>query len=406
MAAYAYKARNQSGELFTGKIKAASRREAAHEIRAKGLWVASLRELEPVPMSKAKSRKSFLSAQPSRLEVVLFCRQLAVLLSAGLPVHKALQALCQPNGKGAYQQMLGRLLEEVTQGKPLHEAMNGFPKVFSARIVSMVKAGEAAGALDILFLRLADFLEKSFAAQEKLKSVLLYPLILAVTTLLALLGITVFILPTFASLLTDFRAELPLPTKLLLELSVILQQHGMVVTVLIGFFVLAVVIAWHQPAVRYYLDAWQLRIPLYGRLVCYAEWQILLGTLAVLLANGICLHEALKLLPAATHNHYLQAVISSTCSAVERGQLLGAVWYQCDAFPEVLREMVMAGDMSGELEGMLAKGAELCAVIAENESARLQSLAEPVAIFVVGGLVFFFALSVLLPLLGMMEALS
>ncbi|MDD6134832.1 MAG: type II secretion system F family protein [Selenomonadaceae bacterium] len=410
MASYAYEARNRSGELFKGKIKAASLREAAHQIRAKGLWVASLRELEPasLPPAEASSKSSFLtiSSQPSRLEVVLFCRQLAVMLSAGLPVHEALKALRQSDGRGAYQQMLNRLLTDVIQGKSLHEALQGVPKVFPPRIVSMVKAGEAAGSLDVMFLRLADFLEKSFAAREKLKSVLLYPFILGVTTLLALLGITVFILPTFAAMLSDFRAELPLPTKLLLDFSALIQQDGMVVLLCMGLLVLALVAAWHQPVIRCVLDAWRLRIPLYGRLLCYAEWQMLLGTLSVLLANGICLHEALKLLPEATNNHYLRAVVSSACSAVERGTSLWDAWHRCETFPEVLGEMVRAGEKSGELEGMLEKGAGLCGVIAENESARLQSLAEPAAIFIVGGLVFFFALSVLLPLLGMMEALS
>ena len=406
MASYAYEARNRSGELFTGKIKAASRREAAHQIRAKGLWVASLRELEQAKPVTSRQEIIRWHSNPSRLEVVLFCRQLSVMLSAGLPVHEALRSLYQPAGKGAYQQMLGRLLTDVKQGKSLHGAMQGFPQVFSPRIIRMVQAGEVAGSLEVMFLRLADFLEKSFAAREKLKSVLLYPLILGATALLAIWGLTVFVLPTFASLLTDFRAELPLPTRLLLQLSAIIQQDGVLVLTLIGLLVLLMAVAWHQPSIRLHLDAWRLRIPLYGRLICYAEWQMLLGTLAVLLENGICLHEALKLLPEVTNNYYLRQVVSAAGVAVEHGTMLWKTWHSCDAFPTVLKEMVMAGENSGQLEGMLAKGAGLCAVIAENESRRLQALAEPVAIFIVGGLVFFFALSVLLPLLGMMEALS
>ncbi len=407
MTAYAYEARNRSGEVFTGKIKAASRREAAHQIRARGLWVASLRELEAArPQASRRIVLSSFASEPSRLEVVLFCRQMAVMLSAGLPVHEALRALYQPDKAGRYQQMLEKLLTDVMQGKSLHEAMQGFPKVFPKRVVSMVKAGEAAGSLDVMFSRLADYLAKAFSAREKLKSVLLYPLILGVTTILALLGITIFILPTFVAMLVNLQAQLPLPTRALLQVSAMMQQYGGGLLLGCGGLLVLAAAAWRCHGIRVFLDAWQLSIPFYGKLVRYSEWLLLLGTLAVLLENGIRLHEALKLLPEATDNRYLREVIFSACSAVERGSSLLDAWQKSAVFPDVLREMVMVGEKSGELEQMLTKAAELCAVIAENESQRLQALAEPAAIFLVGGLVFFFALSIMLPLLEMLDAIQ
>ena len=406
MTAYAYEARNRKGELFTGRVSAESRRGAARQIRAKGLWVASLEELGHGRHFPALARiKAMAAPQPSRLLVVLFCRQLAVMLSAGMPVHEALKAL-RTGKDSSYQQLLDKLLAAVMQGKSLHEAMQGFPKVFSARIVSLVKAGEVAGTLDVMFLRLADFLEKSYAAQAKLKSVLLYPLILGVTTLVAFAFMTVFVLPTFSAMLTSLHTELPLPTRLLLAVSALVLAHGPeLFLVSVAVLVLAAY-AWQQEGVRRRLDRWCLRLPLYGRLVCFAEWLMLLGTLAVLLENGIRLPAALALLPEVTANCYLRLVLQEARQAVERGLPLHASLCACPGFPAVLGEMVLAGEKSGELELMLAKAAEFCRVVVQNESRRLQALAEPAAIFLVGGLVFFFFLSSILPLLGMMDALT
>ncbi|WP_177220789.1 type II secretion system F family protein [Selenomonas sp. GACV-9] len=405
MTAFAYEARNRTGELFTGEIRADSRKEAAHQIRAKGLWVASLKELKPArPLTGQKVWQVF-DARPAKLEVVLFCRQLAVLLSAGLPVHEALGALRQQSSGSSYQRMLEKMLADVMQGKSLHEAMGSFPQVFSVRMVSLVKAGELAGSLDGMFSRLADFMEKSFAAREKLRSVLLYPFILGVTTFLAFVAMTVFILPTFAAMLANLQAQLPLPTRILLQLAAIMQQHGGGVLLLLSLLLLTVIFAWRQPRIRVHVDRWRLQIPFYGRLASYSEWLMLLGTLAVLLENGIRLHEALQLLPEVTDNFYLREVIAGAHKSVERGRSLVEAWRGCQVFPAALQEMVMAGEKSGELEFMLKKGAELCAVIAENESQRLQAMAEPAAIFLVGSLVFFFVLSVILPLLEMMDVL-
>lgn len=406
MTAYAYEARNRYGELFTGQVCADSRREAARKIRAKGLWIASLKEMENSRWHSLYARlKKMAAPQPPRLLVVLFCRQLAVMLSAGMPVHEALKAL-RTGRESSYQQLLDNLLAAVVQGKSLHEAMQSFPKVFSARIVSLVKAGEMAGTLDVMFLRLADFLEKSYAAQTKLKSVLLYPVILGVTTMVAFVVMTLFILPTFAAMLTSLHTELPLPTRLLLFIASLVSQHGWEFFLMLMALLVLAVYAWRQPGIRYALDRWCLRLPFYGRLVTFAEWLMLLGTLAVLLENGIRLPAALALLPEVTANVYLRSVLEEARQAVARGLSLQAALCTYPGLPDVLREMILAGEKAGELERMLAKAAEFCHVVVQNESRRLQALAEPVAIFLVGGLVFFFVLSVILPLLGMMDALT
>lgn len=405
MPVFSYEARNRSGELLSGKIKAESRKEAARQIRAKALWVSRLSEERKQTASSSLGRLlSVLEKTPSRLDIVLFCRQLSVLLSSGMPVHEALKALQQPGSATSLQGIIDRLLRAVVQGKSLHEAMQELPRSFPSRIVSLVRAGETSGSLDIMFGRLADFLEKSYEAEEKLKSVLIYPAVLGVTTLGAFLFMTVFIFPTFATLLDNLHAEIPWPTRILLMLSAVFQQHSGLLLIVLAAVISSMLFLWQHNSFRIIADRMQLKIPVYGRLVQHAEWMMLLGTLAMLIDNGIRIHDAIALLPEVTNNRYLRKILLDMQESVNRGGALADYFCRCDAFPAMLQEMVRAGEKSGELELMLEKSAGLCRVISENETRRIQALAEPAAIFLVGGLVLFLALSVLLPLLNTMDA--
>ena len=408
MPVFSYEARNRSGEFFAGKIRAESRKDAARQIRAKALWVSRLsEEEEKTPVSNLGRLASALEKTPSDLEIVLFCRQLSVLLSAGMPVHEALKALQQPNDRNtSFQRMIDRLLHAVMQGKALHEAMQALPETFPPRIVSLVRAGEESGSLDVMFGRLADFLEKSYEAEEKLKSVLIYPAVLGLTTLGAFLFMTIFILPTFAVLLENLQAEMPWPTRFLLMLSAVFQEYGEILLLGMAAAVISFLFLWQQDAFRTMADRIIIRLPFYGRLIVHAEWMMVLGTLAMLISNGIRIHDAIGLLSEVTNNRYLRKVLLEMQEAVKRGGSLADYFCRCDVFPSILREMVRAGEKSGELEFMLEKGAGLCRVISENETRRLQALAEPAAIFLVGGLVLFLALAVLLPLLGTLDAAS
>lgn len=406
MPVFSYEARNRSGELLTGKIKAESRKEAARQIRAKALWVSRLSEERKQAAAVSWFRLlSVWEKTPSHLDLVLFCRQLSVLLSSGMPVHEALKALQQPGGAAtSLQEIIDRLLRAVMQGKALHEAMQELPRAFSSRIVSLVRAGEKSGSLDILFGRLADFLEKSYEAEEKLKSVLIYPAILGITTLGAFLFMIVFILPTFATLLDNFHAEIPWPTRILLMLSAVFQQYSGVLLMILAAAIVFALFLWQHDSFRTAADRMQLKLPIYGQLVRHAEWMMLLGTLAMLMDNGIRVSDAIALLPDVTNNRYLRKILRDMQEFVNRGGSLADYFCRCDAFPVMLQEMIRAGEKSGELELMLEKSAGLCRVISENETRRLQALAEPAAIFLVGGLVLLLALSVLLPLLGTLDA--
>lgn len=406
---YAYEACNRQGEHFQGQIEAGSRQEAAHKIRRQGLWITSLQEVmakSPHASPVSHFRRLFTGREISPAQTACFCRQMAVLLTAGMPVHEALKSLLAGGGQGIYGQLLARLYQKVLKGKALSAAMEEESGSFSPQLVRLVEAGEQGGSLEAIFTRLADFLEQCVKAKEKMKSILLYPAIIAITALVVLIFMTLSILPTFASLLANLQSELPLATKLLLQLSAFLQERGQLLCVLSLPCLGILYIISQLPQVRFICARLLLSLPFMGRLAQHTAWSLVLGTLALLIEQGIVLHEALKMAAKTAGNPYLEQEILQVQAKVEQGSSLMKALSPCPFFPPMLQEMLEAGEQSGQLETMLNKAAAFCQVLAENESTRLQALAEPAAIFAVGGLVFFMVMAVIMPLLNTMDALT
>lgn len=412
METFSYDARNRQGERFAGEVEAETIHEAARMIRRKGLWVVALRAHE----ASAPARRALFSArwkdvclsreEPGREATILFLRQMSVLLQTAMPVHQALQALVEAGGERRYARLMKELLTDLMGGSSLADTMEKHPRVFSHAVSSLTRAGEASGTLEQIFQSMADFLERDYRAREKLKTVMMYPLVLLAVSLLSMGLMAVFVMPTLALLLQNLHAELPLPTRILLLASDAFQQHflWMILFLLLG--VAAGIVLYRQPRWRERVDRVLLFSPVFGSLRLYSEWRVALETLAVLMQNGIALTRALELVAPAVGNRWIRRLIMQARERVLGGHAFCSVLEGEAAFPPILASLLAAGEQAGELERMLEKAAEFCAVTAENRSARIQALAEPVLIFLVGGIVFFFVLSIVLPLLETMDALA
>lgn len=412
---FSYQAHNRNGELFTGEITADSRVEAAMLVRQKGLWVTVIDEIPDKDfISSGAIQTKFNIVQklmrltqkePRREEIVMFFRELAVLIGAGIPVHKALNILKGEKRKTAYQQLITRLFTQVLNGKSLSQAM-AKENIFAASTISLIKSGEDSGTLDKILTSIADFSESSFSTRENIKSALLYPCILLLATIIAFAVMVIFVLPTFVTMLKNLDAQLPPTTKLLLWLVAVITDYPLP---LLGLFIcsgMTIVALLAITKTRYYIDRAILYIPLYGSLINNSLWRTILGTLEVLIANGIPLQNALGLVEQSVNNIYISERIAKIKMAVVGGKTLTASLFLCREFPSALRELILAGEEAGTLELMLSRAAYFCTVHVENQSKRLEALAQPVAILIVGGLIFFFVLAVMMPLLSFMDVLT
>ena len=415
MGKFRYMAKNRQGESFAGVIEAAGIQEAAMGIRSRGLWVARLQELKEQEPAWDKIKKFLMQdigpGSGGRREwAMLFLRQLAVLLQSGLPVQVALDALVVPEPEDGYQRMTAAIHQSLLRGQTLAQSLAAYPRAFPESVRSLVHAGEESGTLADVLQQLADFLTESHESREKLKSLLVYPAVMGVLSLGAVVFMSLFVLPVFAGLLRSLHASLPLPTALLLDFSEWLAGDWGMAMLLLGCMIIlaGALAAWSYPPLRLVLDRLCLRLPLLGRLVLHTDWQQMSGTLAVLTANGIPFDRALQLTRNVPENHWLRECLQLAQRQVEQGMTFAAALSASfgSFCPRAVQELVLAGEHAGNLEEMLRQSASLCHVRASNTSARLQALADPALTLVVGGVVFFAVLSMLLPILDIIGSLG
>ncbi len=397
MEAYSYKAYDGQGHVASGVIQAASRRQAAELVAGQGLFVVEMKRSFSLPLPLHWFRRQF-----HRQYVMMFCRQCAVMVKAGLPINECLKVLAREERDGFYQGVMEDLSRRVEEGQSFSASLGKHPAVFPLFVVRLIHVGEVSGNLDVVLEELADYLETAYKAREKLVTLMIYPAILLTVTLLVLLFLLQFILPTFAALFLSLHAELPLPTRLLLGLQTFLRDHGYGLLLGLGALVLGAGGVYRNQRYRRRIDGWLLRLPLLGKLLVYNELLRFSRTLSLLLSSGIRMDQALLILHETTGNAYLQQFFLRLRSDIQKGETLAASLGQRGIFPAVMMNLLATGELTGELEMILEKMADFCRGEADTLSERLRALLEPTVILLMGGVVGFVIFAVALPVLDAM----
>lgn len=395
MTEYDYKARDAAGRMSRGRLRAASKREAAKRLSDGGLFVVRLR---PARMAWR------LEERPDRRFPVLLCRRLAVMLSAGVTIGEALRVLSEQETKGAGERILKGLYRAVSDGERLSEAMGRWPQVFTPRITALVDAGERSGSLDILLERLADSLESEYAAREKLLTLMMYPCVLAAAVAMAAGFLMMFVFPVFVSMFQTLSIELPLPTRLLLETYDFLSMYGLWLLLAVVVLVVCAIRMYRKEAFRVRVDRWLIHCPVWGNLILSAERTSLADTFSVLLSSGLVIDQALAIVQGVTGNAFLRQGLRRAHSEVQKGYPLSQALRQSEIFSPMHLELLATGEAAGELEAMLAKIASYCRLDMDTRAERIRVLLPPVALLILGSVVGFIIFSTVLPLLDSMTA--
>lgn len=391
MASFSYTARTEAGELRRGEVEAATRAEAARRIQAHGLFAVALRRKFTLHFAVRRAA--------DRKYAMVFCREMALMLAAGLAANESLQLLAA-DASQKRRAMLSDMARRMAHGSTLAEAMAHHGAVFPPTISSLVRAGEAGGSLEPLLLRLADKEERSWRVREKLQTALIYPALLALAAMFAMTFIFIFVLPNFVHILDGLAVELPLPTRLVLGLGSLLERHGGAILTAVLLFPPALWLAYREKRLRFLADRLLLRLPLFGRLRLDLELMTLFDTLAVLMESGSALHEALGISEGVVQNRFLAELFSKARRELERGGTLSAA-LAGGVLPPLVQELVRAGEHTGELAAMLEKAADFCRFAGEMRAERMEALAEPLLVLFLGAVVAVIVLSVALPLLEM-----
>ena len=401
MATFEYVALDAEGRRTRGVIAADSLRAARREIQR--------RKLSPVRLTPAAQRtraggmRLSRRARISSADMVLLTRQLALLIGAGAPADEALASVAQQTEKPAAARALHAVRAQVTEGRRLSEAF-AREGDFGTLYVSVVAAGESAGALGPVLERLATHLEKTQAIRRKAMTALIYPAVLAVVALGVIAALMAFVVPQIVDQFSAMGAELPLLTRLLIGASHFVRDFGLPVLALIVLGAFGFARALKGAAFRRRVDALVLRLPVIGRLSRIAAAARFARTFATLTGSGAPVMEALTAARDSAHNLVLQAAIDSVARDVREGASLSAAMGRTGAFPPLMVHMAASGEQSGALPVMFGKAADYLENEFETATGMALNLLEPMVVVVMGGAVAAIVLAVMLPILRLNTA--
>ena len=334
----------------------------------------------------------------TRLQILLFTREMADLLDAGLPMDRAFSVLIDQTDSETVKAMLSVMQGEIRAGQPLSDALRRYPREFPSLYANMVHAGEVSGQLAEVMTRLADFMEKEQVRRSQILAALTYPMVLISVAILAVTFLLTFVIPKLSGVFKDMGSALPLPTVLLLGLSAFIGKFWWLILLVIAGSVFGFRAWVATPGGRRAFDAFRLRLPLFGPLTLKIVSARLVRTLGTLLGGGVPILEAMDISASAVGNQVAAESVTAARGGVRQGETLHEALEKSGVFPPVVRHMTAVGEETGRLPAMLIRTADTLDFEVDNTMRRLTSLVEPLVVLLMGGFVGFVVLSILLPI--------
>lgn len=398
MPVFAYRGLTSTGRTVQGVVDADSAKSARVRLRRDGIFPTEVAEERAAAPGGATGFSLRRGPRMSPADLALVSRQLSTLLGAGVPVVEALAAVGEQSDRPVVTQVLSHVRDQVTQGTPLADALAGYPAIFPELYVGMVRAGEAAGALDLVLERLATYTEAQTRLNAKLRNALAYPILMTVVSTGIVGFLLGFVVPRVTRIFADQKQTLPFLTRLLLGISDAIASAWWLIALVIAGGVAWLLAARKRPAWRLWADRKLLTMPLLGPILTRIAVARFARTLATLLGNGIPLLSALEVASGVAGNRALSQAIDEARSAIREGQSIAAPLRQSGLIPPLVTHMIAVGERSGELEAMLGKVADGYEQEVESTLGTLTAILEPVTIVVMGGIVLFIVLAILLPI--------
>jgi general secretion pathway protein F len=401
MPLYEYKGFNAQGKAAKGVRDAETPKALRSQLRRDGIFISDVREAKVE--KKNSGTKSIGKNRVNVRVLAVVTRQFAVLVRSGIPLVPAITALAEQVEDEALARVLADVKGQVNEGASLADALGAHPRIFSNIYVNMVRAGESSGALDVVLERLADFTEGQAELKGKILGALIYPVVMVVAGSLVMLGLFVFVVPRITKIFASADAQLPLLTRTLIGISEILRNPYLLTLALVLVAAAILVFrAWvGSERGRLRFDAFKLRVPVFGRIhrmVAIARFARTLGTL---LASGVPLLMACKIVRNVVSNEVLAETIDAAALAVSEGQSFAAPLKRSGEFPPLVHHMISVGEQSGKLEGMLENVANAYEQQVEVTVGGMTSLIEPLLILFMGGGVAVIVSAILMPILQM-----
>jgi type IV pilus assembly protein PilC len=386
---FAWEGRDKRGARVKGKSLAPDEAALRADLRRQGIAPSKIR----------KQRDGRRGGKVDAGDIAVFSRQLATMLSAGIPLVQAFEIVANGNEKAAMQKLILEVKADVEGGTSLHEALGRHPLYFDDLFVNLVEAGEQAGALEALLDKIATYKEKTEALKKKVKKALFYPAAVLVVAVVVTVVLLIFVIPQFEALYKGFGADLPAFTQMVINLSKFVQHDGFYVAVAIGGSAYAFVyFKKRSKAMRELLDRLALKLPVIGPILNKSAIARYARTLSTMFAAGVPLVEALESVAGATGNIVYENAVLRMRDEVATGQRLQRAMETTGLFPNMVNQMIAVGEESGSLDEMSGKVATFYEAEVDNAVDAMSSLLEPLIMVLLGGVVGGLVIAMYLPI--------
>lgn len=401
MAEFKYEAITLDGKKVTGQYETEHESQVLAMLKEKGYMATSIKEKSS---SKEITLRAFSKVKTKDLAV--FCRQFQVMLDAGVSIVKCIDILREQTENRKFKEVLGKVYDGIQRGITLSKAMHGYSDVFPKLFVHMVEAGEASGSLDVIMDRLAVHYEKEFKIQNKIKSAMIYPIVLACVSVLCVAFLLMFVMPTFVGLFDSSGAELPGPTKFVMNLSDGLKHHWMLIMLIILAFLYLMKIARKTDKGRMILDTIKIKIPKIKWSVNKVITSRFTRTLSTLLKSGIPLIDAMEIVAKVVQNKVVEDGLLKARDELKKGIDLATPINNMGFFPPMVVSMIRIGEESGALDDILDKTANFYDEEVEVAMQKMVSILEPLMIIIMGLLIGGMVIAMVLPMFDMFNTVK
>lgn len=401
---FEYKVRDRSGKTVSGTLDAPSQSTVAEKLRQMGYSPITISEQKTSPLQKELTIPG-LEGKVGLKDLAVFSRQFATMIDSGLSLIRALNILGQQTENKKLAGIVNQVRNDVEEGQPLSESLakhEVFPKLY----VAMVRAGETAGNLDDVLLRIAETLEADVELRRKVKSALTYPVVVLVLALLSVMIMLIFIVPIFVDMFQSLGGELPLPTTILLALSNFVTGFWYILLLLPIAVWQGFKRARKNPAIRYRLDQFKLKAPIFGTLFHKLALSRFARNLSGLLRAGVPILSALEITGDTVNNGVVTEALEDVRNSVKEGEAVSAPLENHSVFPPMTVQMLAVGEETGQMDLMLEKIAEFYDQEVRSMTESLTAMLEPLMIAVLGGIVGSMVIALYMPMFKIFDLIE
>ncbi|MEK6546154.1 MAG: type II secretion system F family protein [Nitrospinota bacterium] len=389
MPIFVYKVKTKTGEL-TGEVESKSKDDVIATFRKQKIEVISV---------KKKSREiSFGGGKVTEKDVVVFTRQFATMVEAGLPLVQCLSILSTQSENKKFAKTIGDVKASVEKGETFADALRRHPKIFDNLYSNMVEAGEVGGILDTILKRLAAYMEKAMALKGKVKSAMVYPAAIVSIAVIVIVFLMIFVIPTFATMFEGAGAALPLPTQIVMSASSYTKRyivHTIVLAVVVGFLFKRF---YATEKGKLVVDNIILKVPVFGSLIQKVAVAKFTRTMGTLIASGVPILQGLDVTARTAGNKVIEKAVLSVIDDVQKGQNIAETLEKKKVFPTMVVQMIGVGEAAGALDSMLNKIADFYDEEVDTAVEGLTSLLEPALMAFLGVVVGFIVVAMYLPI--------